>query len=140
MIYEKSCGAVVFTKMGKDIKYLMVQNLDGIYGFPKGHMESGETEVETTLREVYEETNVNIELIDGFRKLDEYLVPKKDNTIKQVIYFLGEFQNQNMVYQSEELSGAYLLNYTEAISLLKSETLKCILTEADNYIRKNISE
>ena len=140
MIYEKSCGAVVFTKMGKDIKYLMVQNLDGIYGFPKGHMESGETEVETTLREVYEETNIEIELIDGFRKLDEYLVPKKDNTIKQVIYFLGEFQNQNAVYQSEELSGAYLMNYTEAISLLKYETLKCILTEADNYIRKNISE
>jgi len=50
MTHEKSCGAVVFTKTGKDIKYLMFQNLDGIYGFLKGHMESGETEVETTLR------------------------------------------------------------------------------------------
>ena len=68
MTYEKSCGAVVFTKTGKDIKYLMVQSLDGIYGFPKGHMENDETESETALREVYEETNVNIELIDGFRK------------------------------------------------------------------------
>ena len=118
----------------------MVQNLDGIYGFPKGHMENDETESETALREVYEETNIEIALIDGFRKIDEYSVPKKDNTIKQVIYFLGEFQNQNVVYQSEELSGAYLLNYTEAISLLKYETLKCILIEADNYIRKNILE
>ena len=140
MTHEKSCGAVVFTKTGKDIKYLLVQNLDGIYGFPKGYMENDETESETALREVFEETNIEIELIDGFRKIDEYSVPKKDNKIKQVIYFLGEFQKQNAVYQSEELSGAYLLNYTEAISLLKYETLKCILIEADNYIRKNISE
>ena len=94
------------------------------------------TESETALREVYEETNIEIELIDGFRKTDEYSVPKKDNTIKQVVYFLGEFQNQNVIYQSEELSGAYLLNYTEAISLLKYENLKSILKEADNYIRK----
>ncbi len=136
MIREKSCGAVVFTKTGNDIKYLLVQNLDGIYGFPKGHMESDETEAETALREVFEETNIEIELIDGFRKIDEYSVPKKDDVIKQVVYFLGEFQNQNVIYQSEELSGAYLLNYTEAISLLKYENLKSILKEADNYIRK----
>ena len=136
MIREKSCGAVVFTKTGNDIKYLLVQNLDGIYGFPKGHMESDETEAETALREVFEETNIEIELIDGFRKIDEYSVPKKDDVIKQVVHFLGEFQNQNVIYQSEELSGAYLLNYTEAISLLKYENLKSILKEADNYIRK----
>ena len=101
MIREKSCGAVVFTKTGNDIKYLLVQNLDGIYGFPKGHMESDETEAETALREVFEETNIEIELIDGFRKIDEYSVPKKDDVIKQVVHFLGEFQNQNVIYQSE---------------------------------------
>ena len=135
MTHEKSCGAVVFTKTGKDIKYLLVQSLDGIYGFPKGHMESGETEVETTLREVYEETNVNIELIDGFREKVEYKNPKNNDTIKQVTYLLGEFRNQKVIWQSEELSGAYLVTYTEAMDLLRFESLKQILEEADNYIK-----
>lgn len=39
MIYEKSCGAVVFTKIDSEIKYLLVSNKEGIYGFPKGHVE-----------------------------------------------------------------------------------------------------
>lgn len=134
MLLEKSCGAVVFTKMGKDIKYLLVSNLDGFYGFPKGHMENGETEEETALREVLEETGVKVELIDGFKKTDEYLIPKKNDIIKQVTYFLGEFQKQNIIWQSEELSGAYLVTYTEAMKLLQFESLKQILKEADNYI------
>ena len=137
MTYEKSCGAVVFTQTVNDIKYLLVQNLDGIYGFPKGHMERDETEEETALREVFEETNIKIELIDGFKKTDEYLLPRKDSTLKRVVYFLGKFQNQNVICQREELSGTYLLTYREAISLLKYESLKCILKEADDYIRKN---
>ena len=136
MIREKSCGAVVFTKTGNDIKYLLVQSTEGIYGFPKGHMESGESEEDTALREVLEETGVKIELTSGFRKTTEYSIPKKDGTIKQVVYFLGEFQNQNVIYQREELTGAYLLNYTEAITLLQFENLKRILVDADDYIRK----
>lgn len=134
MQYEKSCGAVVFTKIGTDIRYLLVSNLNGFYGFPKGHMESGETEAETALREIYEETNVNVELIDGFRKIDEYKNPQNDDTIKQVTYLLGEFRNQKVIWRSKELSGAYLVTYTEAMNLLQFESLKHILEEADNYI------
>ena len=38
MTWEKSCGAVVFTKVKEQVKYLLVANLEGIYGFPKGHV------------------------------------------------------------------------------------------------------
>ena len=61
MTWEKSCGAVVFTRENGQVKYLLVANLEGIYGFPKGHVEAGETEVETALREVREETGLTIE-------------------------------------------------------------------------------
>ena len=69
---------------------------DGEYELPGGHVEEGETEEETALREVFEETNIKIELIDGFKKTDEYLTPRKDSTLKRVVYFLGKFQNQNV--------------------------------------------
>ena len=55
MNYEKSCGAVVFTRIDNNIKYLLIQNLEGVYGFPKGHVEEGETLIECAVRETEEE-------------------------------------------------------------------------------------
>lgn len=135
MVYEKSCGAVVFTAMDGEIKYLLISNLQGIYGFPKGHVQDGETEAETALREVYEETNLRIKLIEGFRTTDEHPIPQKKDTIKQITYFLGVFENQEVIYQKEELSGAYLVSYAEAMELFQFESSRRILTEANAYLR-----
>lgn len=132
---EKSCGAVVFTTMDGEIKYLLISNLQGIYGFPKGHVQDNETEVETALREVYEETNLRIKLIEGFRTTDEHVIPRKKDTIKQIDYFLGVFENQEVIYQKEELSGAYLVSYAEAMELFQFESSRRILTEANAYLQ-----
>ncbi len=134
MTYERSCGAVVFTRVDGEIKYLLVSNPGGIYGFPKGHMEKGETETETALREVYEETGVKIRLISGFRTDDEHLIPRKKDTVKHIVYFLGEYENQSIVYQKDELSGAYLLGYREAIERFQYESSKRILKEANDFL------
>ena len=137
MMYEKSCGAVVFTKIDGEIKYLLVSNREGIYGFPKGHVEKEETETETALREVYEETNLKIDLINDFRTFDEHLIPQKENTVKQIVYFLGYFEKQDIVYQKEELSGACLVSFSEAMGLFQFESSKRILTEANDYLMKS---
>lgn len=134
MVYEKSCGAVVFTRMGDEIRYLLISNLEGIYGFPKGHAEGVETERETALREVYEETRLRIDLIDGFRTMDEHPIPKKKDTIKQIVYFLGSFEDQRVVYQKEELSGAWLVGFEEAMGLFQFESSKRILKEANDFL------
>lgn len=135
MNYEKSCGAVVFTKVNREIRYLLVSSLNGFYGFPKGHMEIGETEIETALREIYEETNLKVNLIEGFRVADEYPLPQAKDTIKQVVYYLASFEKQEVVYQKEELSGAFLVSYKEAMELLQFNGLRRILTDANNYLR-----
>lgn len=136
MIYEKSCGAVVFTIINNEIKYLLIRNLHGIYGFPKGHIEKDETEKETALREVKEEVGINITLIDNFRITDEYRVPQKQNVTKQIVYFLGEYYNQDFIYQKEELSDALLVNYEKAISLFQYESSKRILKEANDFLKR----
>jgi len=135
MIYEKSCGAVVFTKIGGAIKYLLISNLEGIYGFPKGHAEPHETEVETALREVREETNLKIQLVDGFKTTDEHEIPGQKNTVKHITYFLGYFENQEIIHQKEELSGACLVSFSEAMNMFQFESSRRILKEANDYLR-----
>jgi len=134
MKHEKSCGAVVFTKINGEIKYLLIANREGIYGFPKGHMEGSETEIETALREVYEETNIKLRLIDGFRTTDEHLLPQKPDTLKHITYFLGTYEAQNVVYQKEELTGAYLVSYSQALDMFQFESSKRILKEANDFL------
>lgn len=134
MNYEKSCGAVVFTRINNNIKYLLIQNLTGIYGFPKGHIEQGETEIETALREIYEEVGIKVTLIEGFKTEDEHLIPQKENTMKQIVYFLAEYENQEFKYQKEELSNAVLVDFETAISLFQFESSKRILKEANDFL------
>ena len=133
MKYEKSCGAVVFTKIKNKFKYLIIQSINGIYGFPKGHVEDNETEIETTLREVYEEVKLKINVIEGFRIIDEYKIPKKD-IVKTVVFFLGEFYDQKYQIQLEELLSAVLVDYETAMNLLQYESSKKILKAANDFI------
>lgn len=131
---EKSCGAVVFTRSKDKIQYLLISNLEGIYGFPKGHVETGETEEQTALREVFEEVGLTVKLVAGFRSEDEHSIPQKESAIKQIVYFLGEYSNQEFIYQKEELTNALLVDYETAMSLFQFESSKRILTEANNFL------
>ena len=134
MTCEKSCGAVVYTVADGEIKYLLVANMDGNWGFPKGHMEGMETETETALREVYEEAHLNIQLINGFRETDEYPLPQKPDCRKQVVYFLGTFQNQAVQCQPEEISESRLVCCRDAMQLLQFNRSREILAKADGYL------
>ena len=134
MKYEKSCGAVVFTRINNEITYLLIQNLGGTYGFPKRHVEQGETEEQTALREIFEEVGLRVELYPDFRREDEYFIHEKASTLKKVVYFLGEYSNQEFTYQKEELAGARLFSYKSALEVLPFESTKRILIEANDFL------
>ena len=136
MQIEKSCGAVVFTRVNGEIRYVLAQNLEGYYGFPKGHMEAGETETETALREIAEEVGLHPRLLDGFRTCSEHPLPKKPDVIKQIVHFLAEYENQEIFCQKEELLSATLVSYEEAMELFAFESSKRILTEAHSFLQK----
>ena len=55
MCLERSCGAVVFTRVNGEIRYVVVTEKEGAHSYPKGHMEGNETEEETARREIFEE-------------------------------------------------------------------------------------
>ncbi len=135
MNYEKSCGAVVFTYVDSEIRYVLAQSCAGHFGFPKGHTEVGETEEETALREVFEEVSLRPVLLEGFREVSEYTLPS-NNIRKQVVFFLGYFESQKIIPQTSELLRAELVSYEEAMALLEHEDNRRILTSADLYLKK----
>jgi 8-oxo-dGTP pyrophosphatase MutT (NUDIX family) len=137
MMNEKSCGAVVFTVINNEIRYLLIKSRSGIYGFPKGHVEGREGEQETALREIFEETGVRVKLLPDFRAEDEYVLPKKHGARKLVVYFLGYYEGQSIKYSADELSDAFLIGYDGALSLLQFEGGKRVLRAANDFLMKN---
>ena len=137
MNYEYSCGAVVFTRVNGVPHYLLVRAKDqpqGCHGFPKGHMEPGETERETALREIFEETGVRVRLLEGFRAVTEYPLPTPPDTRKRVVFFLAQFEDQTVSIQKSELAGYALAPYDEALALTEFADSKQILTEAHAFL------
>lgn len=134
MDHEKSCGAVVFTRQNGALRYVLIQQKKGVWGFPKGHVEAGESEIETALREIYEETGLRPRILDGFRTHEEYPVVKKPNTDKLVVYFCAEYEDQEVVPAPDELLGWALVSFDEAQQLLSSESRKRILCEANSFL------
>lgn len=132
---EKSCGAIVYTKENGCIRYVIIRSKEGIYGFPKGHTEDLESEAETALREIFEETGLSVCLVEGFRTEDSHTFIRNGETrMKHIVYFLAEYSNQTPIAQETELSSIHLVDFETAISMLQYESSKRLLMEAHNFL------
>lgn len=132
-LYEKSCGAVVYTRIHGKIKYLLIRQENGVVGFPKGHMEFGEGETETALREIFEETSIKAEISGDFRTEVSYTMPNGKN--KTAVYFTAEFANQTPKHnEGFENNGYLLLEYDEALDALTFENMREVLVMANEDV------
>ena len=133
---EKSCGAVVFTRRGGKLLFVIVQEDTGSYSFPKGHVEGGETEMQTAAREIREETGLRPAFLPGFRETEEYDLAEKPGTRKQVVYFLAEYGGEPLVPRQGEIRDILLLPYQEAIKCFHHEGTRRILTDANAFLSR----
>ena len=133
-LYEKSCGTILYTVLGGERRYVLVKASERNCGFPKGHVDPFESDVETALRETWEETSIRARIVGDFVRERSYDL--KGNKTKSVTYFLARYENQspkyNPGYEHREL---LLLPYREAMATLTHEQNKEILEEAEHYIR-----
>ena len=136
---EHSCGAVLYTLTGEGIKYLLVCEHSGFWSFPKGHMENAETERETAKREIREETGLAVEFTDGFCETDGYYLERegRPNDYKQVTYFLASYRDQQPCPQDSEVSRIGLFSLKDALTALRYDSQKRILTQADAFIERS---
>ena len=129
---ERSCGAVVVTKIDGQRQFVLVKG--GYIGLPKGHMEAGESERETALREVREETCVQARILSGFRRTVLYHLPNGND--KRVVYFLAEYDHQEAHQNPEEFLKVLVLPYYEALRALTFENDRVTLRAAERFLRK----
>lgn len=138
MKYEKSCGVIVYRKHERQVDLLLIKNrYGGHWSFPKGHVEGAETEEQTALREVKEETGLEVDLQAGFRQTVEYF--PKPNVRKQVVYFLGEAKSSRVKMQKEEISRALWADIRRAFNIVTFENDKHLIWMAQQRLKTGSS-
>jgi len=132
---EKSCGAAVFTIVNGVRHYVLTDHINGgNCGMPKGHVEAGETEHQTALREIWEETCVKAEIVEGFREAIEYVMP--NGNLKQVVYFIAKFDHQQPRRNPDDVNDVKFLPFDEALNALTFEETKKIFRLAEDWLNK----
>jgi tRNA nucleotidyltransferase (CCA-adding enzyme) len=136
-IKEKSCGViVVLRKDNNEDKFLIIQQASGHWGFPKGHIEEGETSIETAMRELVEETGITeIEFAKLPRITDFYIVNKGDKKYdKTVEYFVAFATDDKVTIQEKEIQNYKWATCKEALEIFIYKETKQVLDTAQKYL------
>lgn len=144
MLKEYSYGAVVYKTDKRGLLFLLVKSArSGRWGFPKGHIEKGESAHVAAKREVFEETGlVKLRFIDGFEQEDVYLIdgtgPETAGKTaeKHSVYFLAEALAAPVERRDEEISELRWAYIEAALELLHFENQKNALRLAYKKINE----
>lgn len=137
MYYEKSAGAVVYycDADQKHLYYLVIQSSGGHWDFPKGKIEEGETLRQTAIREVKEETGLEITLHDEFEQRYSYFFRGRDGITvnKEVTMYIARAHSRDVVLSHEHIYFKWL-SKKEAVEQLTYNNARQILEMADQFI------
>ena len=116
---EKSCGCIII----KNKKVLLVYEKNrNFWGFPKGHMEDGETEIETALREVKEEVGLDVEIVKDRRYTLNYVI--RDEIDKTTVLYIAKAKNEEIIMQENEIENIRWCSFEEALNTLTFDNWK----------------
>lgn len=117
---EKCCGCIVI----KENNVLLIKQNEGHWGFPKGHVEENETEIETATREVKEETNLDVEVDSNKRYTTEYVT--NAGKLKQVVFFIAKCIGGEIKAQECEVSEIRWVGFEKAIKLITYDNTRAL--------------
>lgn len=133
MVTEIDGGAFVYQVVNGQPKYLLEKSATSdFWGFPKGHVEGQETLVQTAIREIKEETNLDVVIDEDYHVDAEYDMPNGHHKI--VTFYTAPVTNPHIILQKAEISDYRWANYDEACQIVTYDNLKDILRQANQYL------
>ena len=130
---EKSCGALVVRRGQTECEILLIKHRGGHWAFPKGHVEAGETEEQTALREVEEETGLRVKLDTGYREMVTFSPAPK--VLKDVVYFAATVIDGVETPQLSEVSDVLWVPFSKAERYITFENDRHLFRSMQQYLQ-----
>lgn len=133
--FERSAGVIVFRIENGQPLYLLLKH-PSYWGFPKGHLEDGETEEDTARRELAEEAGfTEVDLVPDFREVIEYWFKKRGQSIhKRVIFFLARTESPDLTLSSEHEEAGWF-DFNEATKRARYRNQREVLAKAHERVK-----
>lgn len=138
-----SIGIILFFRFPRKIKFLLLKQHQGHWGFPKGHVEKGEKYLDTAMRELKEETGIKkIKLIRNKILLRDFYSYNngKNKIIKTVDYFIAESLADYVKIDNKEIINFKWVTFEKGTDRLTFSKSKRILKSANKIINEYISD
>ncbi|WP_017326159.1 bis(5'-nucleosyl)-tetraphosphatase [Synechococcus sp. PCC 7336] len=146
-IQDTAYGLVPICATPDGLRYLLILHNKGHWGFPKGHKDEGESDLETACREFREEVGIDVyEILSEKVSFSETyrFVSKSGNEVhKTVKYFLAripigpEGALPNVTIQPEELADSRWCLFEEAEALISFDAARGVLQDCQRYLQDN---
>jgi len=139
-IKDYSYGVIPLRKEGEQWMVFLINQIprrgDIFWTYPKGHPEEGETNEETALRELFEETGiVPDEFITDKTFIQEYtFMHGKQRINKRVVYYPGFVLSDKFTIQIDEIHEAKWCTFAQAQNLLTHDIAKKLLDDVAVYL------
>ena len=143
----RSAGGVIINRKGISV-ILCHREKDYLWTLPKGKPEKNETKETTSLREVKEETGLEVKIVKKIgttthkfhnnyaNKLIDYTNYKNTIFHKKVHWYLMDYTGGNTKYHDDEFDIVKWIRLNEAISLLTYKNESKILEKAISIFKK----
>jgi len=136
VVREKSAGCVVFYPKTQEYLILHFKFKSHYWDFPKGKIKKGETAEQTAIREVKEETGLDVMIIPGFKKTIHYMFKQEGKLIsKDVHYFLAEAKSKDAIVSKENIAFEWL-SYEKATEKVTFKNSKTVMEKSKAFLKK----
>ncbi|KAK7111215.1 hypothetical protein V1264_010887 [Littorina saxatilis] len=136
-----AAGFIIFRRQQQKIEFLVMKHkYGGHWGTPKGHVDPGESEFQTALRETEEEAGLTKDSLNILKNFESVLHYEARGNPKKVVYWLSELKDPNSpVTLSHEHTDYKWLPLEEACRLLQFADMQKAVKEAHDFITKSAS-
>lgn len=138
IVREPTAGGIIFRQGEKDIEVLLIQDAKDRWTIPKGHIEPGETAVQTARREIAEEAGLqNVEMLGWLGKIHfRYRRIDKLVLMTTQIYLVKALGNTDAIKKEEWMNGIKWFSFNDALEEIEYEDIAKLMLKAKTRIRE----
>jgi len=138
IVREPTSGGIIWRRNDTGIEILLIQDAKDRWTIPKGHIEPGETAVQTARREIGEEAGLHNVEMQGWLGKIHFRYRRLDKLVLMTtqIYLVKALGDTNAIQKEEWMNDIKWFSFHDALDEIEYEHIAKLMLKAQTRIRE----